>query len=334
VGFRPKSRRRFIWATVLALSVCAVLATLWYQRDRTGLGYVRVHYKVQFKWTGGRLANVRFTDIRTAAEEHRPRFLAALSRLAAQEIPQVVVATGLKNAQGSAHIFIEGQGEPYLERWSDWQIPQLSDWVQAAQWWNLDELRRLLAEGVPVDAREIGDQRTALIWAAVDPRRGALYELARTRGTEPNPETVAFLLRAHADPNAKDRRGVTALMRASSMIAKTLLAAGANVNARDNDGLAPLMYASRNADIETMKLEIAAHADVNARDRNGWTALMHAASYGSPEALRILLAAGADKNVRNSRGETALDIAQRRGASEPSFRNAVELLQEPPGTRR
>lgn len=328
MGTSSNLRHWSVWGVVPALLVCVVLGSVWYRRHQAGQGnYVSNDYKVQFEWTDGRVSNVRFTDVRTGAEENSPQLRAVLSSLASQEIRQIVTPTQLKNAQGSAYIFIQGQGEPYLARWSDWQIPKLSDWMEAAKSWKLSELQRLLAEGVPANAHEIGDGRTALIWAAVDPRSGTLYRLARERrAPEPNPQTVEFLLQAGADANAKDSNGVTALMRAGALTASSLIAGGADVNASDNDGLTPLMYAARNADVQTIKLELAAHAAVNTRDKNGWTVLMHAAAHGSPEALRLLLAAGADRSVRSNSGETALEIAQHRATQDPGFREAAQLL--------
>jgi len=273
--------------------------------------------------------NVSFMDMRTGAEESSAQLRSALSREATQEIPRIVSSTQLRKAEGTALVNIQGCGEPYLVKWSDWKIPKLSSLIGAAGSWNMDELRKILAEGMNVNAREIGTGRTALIWAAVDPRKGALYQMARERGSrEPDDRTVKFLLQVGADPNAKDVDGETALMRADSSTARLLLAAGADTNARDNRGRTPLMYAAQAGDGATIRLELAAHADVSIVDRNGWSALMYAVGQCSLDATRALLGAGANSDARNDAHQTALMIAQQGAKQNSDCQALTQILSQ------
>ena len=134
-------------------------------------------------------------------------------------------------------------------------------------------------------------------------------------------EAVKVLIEAGADVNARDNDGRTPLMHASdSEIVKVLIEAGADVNARDNNGRTPLMRVS---DSEAVKVLIEAGADVNAQDSYGETPLMCASDWGRSEAVKALIEAGADVNAQDSYGRTALMYASDWGRSE-----AVKVLIE------
>lgn len=82
----------------------------------------------------------------------------------------------------------------------------------------------------------------------------------------------------------------------------------------DRYGLAPLMMASRNNDLEAVKLLIERGALVNYQEgRDGYTALMVAASVGHHEVTSFLISKGAYIELANRRGERAITLAAMRG---------------------
>ena len=288
--------------------------------------YVDKQYEVEFDWDGG-AKRFRFVDARTHSEETSRQLHAAALKAATEEVEKLITSTKLTKASGSARLALQGCDEPYLVRWSDWEIPKLSELMGAADAWNLSELQGLLAAGLNVNARGAGGM-TPLMWAATDPNRKVPQGAVPKLSWKLDGRTVEFLLQSGADPNAADLQGLSVLMHADGSTAPQLLAAGARVNARDNLGLTPLMHSSRKKDVQALKLEIQAHAEVNATDQNGWSALMYAAIAGSPESVETLLAAGADKSMRNKSGQTALDLAEGRRQDGAQFRSVVDILSK------
>ncbi len=148
---------------------------------------------------------------------------------------------------------------------------------------------------------------------------------------------VRSLLAAGSDVNAKDKDGVTALMKASQSgrieVVRALLEAKANVNAKLKNGSTALMYAMKNDHVDVVRALLAAGADVNAKDKDGVTSLMMSGIEAGKELdkfweefdelegkkttkhiekvdmVRALLAAGADVNAKDKDGFTALMYA-------------------------
>ena len=158
--------------------------------------------------------------------------------------------------------------------------------MRAADKGDLDAVRRLLAEGAEVNARDwMG--RTALLHACV--HGGA------------NPLVIAALLAAGADANAQDKGGTTALKvvamgepgpnRTSAL--RELLAAGADAKGKDRNGGTALMSAAAGGDVETVRLLLEAGADVTAQAQNGQTALSLARQNHHPAVVQLLEQAGA-----------------------------------------
>ena len=188
-----------------------------------------------------------------------------------------------------------------------------------------DAVRRLLKEGVEVNARD-GDGATALLWASyrdagetVDAllRAGANVNLANDLGATPlwaasqngSAAMVRRLLEAKADPNLALRSGETALMMAaragSAAVVSQLLSAGAKTDATATRGQTALMWAVAQQHSDVVKLLIEGGADIQARSEV-WNQVMAVSPHGMLEYNRTI-AHGSD---------TALMFAARNGGLE------------------
>jgi ankyrin repeat protein len=132
-------------------------------------------------------------------------------------------------------------------------------------------------------------------------------------------EMAGALLTAKANANAANRYGVTPLSVActngNAAIIEKLLRAGADANATTREGETPLMIAARTGRVDAVKTLLVHGADVNAKERlRGQTALMWAAAENNAAAATALLEAHADLNVRSNGGFDALLFAVRAGS--------------------
>ncbi len=161
-----------------------------------------------------------------------------------------------------------------------------------------------------------------LIDAAKAGDRGAVASLlkqhADANAAEPDGTTAIFyavraddleltdqLIRAGANVKAANRYGVNALYLAcvngNPAMIERLIKAGADVNAASTEGETPLMTASRGGRLEAVKVLLARGAEVNAREEwRGQTALMWAVAQSHPDIVKELIAHGADVNGRSA----------------------------------
>ncbi len=131
-------------------------------------------------------------------------------------------------------------------------------------------------------------------------------------------ETVTALVRAGARVKAANRYGVTPLLLAcetgSALTAQALLGAGADANDALPEGETALMIAARSDKREIVKLLAAAGARVEAKESwRGQTAIMWAAAEGHAGIIRTLVELGADLKGRTDGGFTPLLFAVRAG---------------------
>lgn len=122
---------------------------------------------------------------------------------------------------------------------------------------------------------------------------------------------IEELLKQHADVNASDVEGMTALMWAAHWndfsLVQTLLNAGANPNLKSAFENSALYEACLNGNAAMLEALLRAGADANASRGEGETALMTASRAGNAETVKVLLAHGADPKAQESwRHETAL----------------------------
>ena len=133
-----------------------------------------------------------------------------------------------------------------------------------------------------------------------------------------NKAGVELALRSHADVNAAQPDGTTALEWAARLddleIADILLGAGANAKAANKYGVTPISLAATNGSAAMIDRLIRAGADANSTLPEGETALMTASRTGKLDAVQVLLKHGADVNAKeNWRGQTALMWAAAEG---------------------
>ena len=124
-------------------------------------------------------------------------------------------------------------------------------------------------------------------------------------------DRVASLLKAHADVNAPQSDGATALHWAAYLddanTAALLIRAGAVVDSQNNYGVTPLVLAATNGNAAIVTLLVRGGADPNRTVRAGETPLMLAARTDRDDAVKALLEAGARVNAKETwNGQTAL----------------------------
>jgi ankyrin repeat protein len=131
-------------------------------------------------------------------------------------------------------------------------------------------------------------------------------------------ETTVLLIRAGAHVDVRNEYGVTPLSVAAgngnAAVIEQLLKAGTNPNGTVRSGETPLMLAARTGHVEAVKLLLSAGADVNAKETwNEQTALMWAAAQGHAPVVQVLIDHHADIKARGNSGATPLLFAVRRG---------------------
>jgi len=125
-------------------------------------------------------------------------------------------------------------------------------------------------------------------------------------------EAVQALLEHHANIEARDAQGCTALLRAIYMnpngsdLIQLLLANHANVEATCDEITSPLNTAAEKGKLDLVKLLIKYHADINGRNTDHPTPLMWAARGGNLEVVKLLVELGAPINTWDKDGETPL----------------------------
>ena len=123
-------------------------------------------------------------------------------------------------------------------------------------------------------------------------------------------QIVQELLKAGADPNARNSYGENSLFLASRRghfeVVQELLKAGADVNLQNEDGENALIRASEHGHLEIVQELLKAGADVNLQNEDGENALILASQNRHFKVVQELLKAGADVNMRNRRGISVL----------------------------
>jgi truncated hemoglobin YjbI len=125
-------------------------------------------------------------------------------------------------------------------------------------------------------------------------------------------ELAAVLIRAGADPDAREPEGHTPLYRASAGdVAHVLLAAGATADvASGPTGGTPLHQAARRGCVSVAQALLDHGATIDARDAKEQTPLRRAVNCRQLAIVRLLVRHGADLHAADRRGMTPLDVAR------------------------
>jgi ankyrin repeat protein len=177
----------------------------------------------------------------------------------------------------------------------------------------LDDAKNLIAKGADVNAAN-ADGTTALMQAA----EGTGY-------LPNNGPAVAMLLDKNASVDLQDKRGRTALYRATAEgkieAMKLLLARKANPNQKASDSSTPLLTAIRFGHLPAANLLLDSGADINAADSDGSTPLIIAAEGtgympNNVPLVETLLNKNAKVDTQDSRGRTAFYRAAAEGKTD------------------
>lgn len=127
-------------------------------------------------------------------------------------------------------------------------------------------------------------------------------------------DIVDYLLKRGANEKALDAKGKSALLYALEYdhmpVAEILINFNPKLlNVYDDEGNTPMLFATKNNNLEFIKLLTTNGVDINVPDKTGFTPLMYAIKYSDRRVISYLINNGSNLEVRNNQGQTALMIA-------------------------
>jgi ankyrin repeat protein len=238
-------------------------------------------------WAGGdpvksRLLLEHGADVNARSKQGRTPLLVAAHRDGASEIVRQMLAKGAdasaKDAEGNSALMLASQNGDIetmrllLASGADVNAPNtflgITPLSNAVASNNLEAVRLLLSKGAIVNTTNTNQPKMRNGLLAVGRMTPLMF--AAPWGS---PEMLGSLLKAGADLNARDVRGMTALM---------------------------LTVASETQDVEVVKLLLRSGADVNTKSSTGETALDWATRFGDRDVIATLREGGAKRGLSDS----------------------------------
>ncbi|XP_071084298.1 ankyrin repeat domain-containing protein 50-like isoform X1 [Haliotis cracherodii] len=200
---------------------------------------------------------------------------------------------------------------------------------------DLEEVKRLLSQGVDINCRGLGSWTPVMraAWyghrdvvellvskgadvSLVDEDGDNILHLACMRG---HLETVKYVLSLHVvDINSRGQGSRTPVMRAAAGghidVVELLASKGADVSMVDKDSDNILHYACMRGHLETVKFVLSLNVvDINSRGQGRTTPVMRAAAGGHRDVVELLMSKGADVSLVDKDGDNILHLACMRG---------------------
>jgi ankyrin repeat protein len=188
---------------------------------------------------------------------------------------------------------------------------------------DLDEVRKQLAGGADVNARNSDNRWTVLMVAVAEEFTEVVAELLANPAVDVNARAERGLTALHVAAERGDRRAVELL----------LAHPGIEVNVKDHIGRTPLIIAAFAGDLSLVQLLLARpDIEVNAVDQHRQTALAWAALGGDAGVIKALLADPRTNPGITNRpdGRTALEIATAAG-NDAAARELQQRMATDPG---
>lgn len=186
--------------------------------------------------------------------------------------------------------------------------------IDAAGSGDLDAIKKLLAQGASVHAKDERGQTALIVAAYAD-----AVEVGRV------------LITAGADVNVQDHTQQSAYLIPTAdgglEFLKLTLEHGADVHSLDSYNGTGLIRAADRGHVEIIRELLKTDIKIDHINNLGWTALLEAIILGDggknhTEVVRILVDAGANVNLADRNGVTPLQHAKQRG-----FRDIIAILQ-------